>query len=147
MLPFVMLDRSPISARAVRPSLRPIQPSSLAILGKNAALCFQSIAHSFQFAIPSISRTFCALRTLCEKHPGVGIWQASQISDPTIRPLNPMESHCFTMNLHNHFRITLFHRIPGGGVLHTSSLSLIRHFARVNAKLVLPARSLLGGAR
>src|SRR5271168_748203 len=140
-----MLDRSPLSAGVTRPSFRPIRPTSLAIFDKNAALYFQSIAHSFQFVIPSISRIFCVLRTLCEKHPGVGIRQASQIA-PLLRTLNPIESHCFTIDPRNHFRITLFHRPPGGGGLRTSPSSRIRHFARVNAKLILPARSLLGGA-
>src|SRR5277367_6409680 len=115
------------------------------ILPKRLPL-FQSITHSFQFATPSISRTFCALRTLCQKHPGVGAAQISKIADPALRALNPIESRCFAISPRNHFRITLFHRTPGGGGLRTSPSSPIRHFARVNAKLVLPARSLLGGA-
>ena len=83
--------------------------------------------------------------TLCEKHPGVGPVQSPQIA-PLRRPLNPMESHCFAKCVRNHFRITLFRKTPGGGGLRTSPLSPIRHFAHVNAKLILPARSLLGGA-
>ena len=140
-----MLDRSLISARVAQASLRPIRPSSLAIFGKIALLCFQSIAHSFQFVILSISRTFCALRTLCEKHPG-WVLRHAQIADFAFCVLNPMESRCFTMNPPNHFRITLFHRTLGGGGLNTSLSSPVRHFARLEAKLSLPVNSLLGGA-
>src|SRR5271163_1441035 len=41
-------------------------------ISKNALLSFQSLTHSFQFAIPRIPCVINALRTLCAKHPGVG---------------------------------------------------------------------------
>src|SRR5271170_5550270 len=114
-----MLDRLFPTPHTSLPSHR----STLAKYSQNAFLCFQSITHSFQFATPSISRTFCALRTLCQKHPGVGAAQISKIADPALRALNPIESHCFTMHPCNHFRITLFHRPPRGwGSAHFSSI-------------------------
>src|SRR5271165_6992879 len=39
---------------------------------KTAILCFQCLTHSSQFTISPIPFIFLALRTLCQKHPGVG---------------------------------------------------------------------------
>src|SRR5277367_2613213 len=111
-----MLDRSSISARATRPSLRPIQPSSLSTFDKNAVLCYQPLAHSSQFAISHISNIFCALRTLCEKHPGVGVPKHSEIADFAFSALNPMESYSFARHRCNRFRILLFR---GDSAFHT----------------------------
>src|SRR5271168_2220094 len=122
-----MLERSPISATATQPSLRPIRPPSLATFNKNAVLYFESFGHSSEFASSRIPNIFCALRTLCEKHPGVGPVQSPQIA-PLRRLLNPMESHCFAKYVRNHFRITLFRKTPGGGGLRTLSSPRIRHF-------------------
>src|SRR5271154_4811718 len=40
---------------------------------KNAILYFQELAHSSQFTIPPIPRVLLRLRTLCQKHRGVGL--------------------------------------------------------------------------
>ncbi len=117
MLLSVMPDRSHISLSptAARPSLRPIQPPLLATFDKNALLCFQSLARSSQFAISQIPNIFCALRTLCEKHPGVGVPKHFQTADFAFSQLNPMESYSFARYRCNLFRILLFRKPPGGG--------------------------------
>jgi hypothetical protein len=46
---------------------------ALGVPRKNASLYFQSLAHSSQFTNPRISSIIFVLRTLCQKHPGVGV--------------------------------------------------------------------------
>ena len=125
---------------------------SVSTNAKNATLCFQSLTHSSQFTIPPIPTTFYALRTLCQKHPGVGVrpYAFSTTS------LTPIESYSFAKCLPNSFRSTLFHNyplggtlqaIPGVGIKRTVGASAVRHYARRGATLVLPAKSFSGGAR
>src|SRR5277367_5473585 len=142
-----MLDRTSISPRTARPPLRPTRPSSLATFPKNALLCFQSVAHSSQFTVARIPNNFYALRTLCQKHPGVGVATPFPIPDFPFPVVTSIESKRSTNNACNHLRIKTFHDTPGGWGPRTSASTPIRHFTRQRAKLVLPARSLLGGVR
>src|SRR5277367_170454 len=63
---------------------------------QNASLCFQSLTHSSQFTMRPISSVLLTLRTLCEKHPGVGVSLANQFFDDSA----------------NSSRIRLFHTRP-----------------------------------
>ena len=47
---------------------------------KSHSLSFQQVAHSSQFYFSCIPIIFCSLRTLCQKHPGVGVPSSSLIS-------------------------------------------------------------------
>src|SRR5271154_4445686 len=58
-----------------RPRLITSSPHHFALVHhrKNAILYFQELAHSSQFTIPPIPRVLLRLRTLCQKHRGVGL--------------------------------------------------------------------------
>src|SRR5271165_6577313 len=81
------------------------------------------------------------------KTPGVGVGMLSPTDRSAFRPLTPMKSKRFTRILRNHFRMKTFRDTPGGGGIRTFPRPLIRHFAPLNAKLFIPARLFLGGAR
>ena len=140
-----MLGGSLILAEATRSHYR-VWTFSPAAQRRNALLCFQSITHSLPFVIRHIPNIFCALRTLCEKHPGVGVATPFPIADFAFSVVTPMKSKRSTNNIRNHLRIKTFHDTPGGWGLRTCSSPRIRHFTRRKAKLSFPVRSFLGGA-
>ncbi len=93
-------------------SVAPINQQSRATLfslfsrgHKNASLSFQSLAHSFQFTYCDISSIFLALRTLCQKPPGVRV--ASTSKNPCA-PLTPTKSMSFLSFTRNSNGIYLF---------------------------------------
>src|SRR5271156_5970785 len=56
-----------------RPALQNATVRTLCALAKNTTLCFVTLTHSSQFCFSPNSREINRSRTLCEKHPGVGV--------------------------------------------------------------------------
>src|SRR5277367_2331091 len=64
---------------------------------QNTSLCFQSLTHSSQFTNRHIPSSLLALRTLCEKHPGVALASSTKFLPSSFEtPLTPAESNSFT---------------------------------------------------
>ena len=72
---------------------------------KDTILSFQSLTHSSQFTNRSIPSIFFALRTLCQKHRGVGSTSPTEFF---ANRLTPTGSISFTDVPSNSFRILLF---------------------------------------
>jgi len=90
----------------------PNRSLSFAPQRKTGLLYFQSFTHSSQFVKSNIPSIFLSLRTLCQKHPGVGSPLVHNFPAQLDLSLNPIESIRFTnlpSNLpSNPFRILLF---------------------------------------
>ena len=121
-----MLASFRILAVATQLSFARTRAASLVVVPKNAPFCFQSLTHSLQSQFLPILNRFCSLRTLCQKHPGVGVAPPAPIADFPFRALTRIESKRFTKNVRNHLRIKTFRDTPGGWVY---ALSLHRAFA------------------
>jgi hypothetical protein len=72
---------------------------------KTRPIYFQSLTHSSRFTNRAISSIFLALRTLCQKHPGVPLALLTKFSRVS---LTLIESICLGPAHSNPFRILLF---------------------------------------
>jgi len=115
MLPFRVLSPSTAPAaltfgsRHHQPQLDVRRPAPMTCQSaQNAAVCFQSFTNSSQFTNRHIPGSLLALRTLCEKHPSVGLLSLTKFSPIKDYPLTPAESNSFTHVPSNFFRVYLF---------------------------------------
>jgi hypothetical protein len=124
MLPCLVILRSPSLAAAITSVIRASRRSRLT-RARNASLSFQRFAHSSQFKFSTISRIFLTLRTLCQKHPGVGVPPLAPLhSSLTTSLITPMESHSLPFVPCNSFRMIFFRKSRGsGGALLPSATS------------------------
>ncbi len=92
MLPCPVIDCGSFSVAPINQPSRATLFSLSSRSHKIASLSFQSLAHASQFTYCDISSIFLALRTVCEKHPGVRL--ASAAKNPCA-PLAPTKSISF----------------------------------------------------
>jgi hypothetical protein len=112
--PMLAYEPSLLVASASNPRpCNPVSPTLCVNWCKIDSQSFQSLTHSFQFQCPLILFIFSTLRTLCEKHPGVGV-HAHQIFSvfPTVA-LTTIESKRSTKRPPISFKMITFHHTPG----------------------------------
>jgi hypothetical protein len=126
VLPWCVINRSHACASAPARQLHRSSAFAPCVHRQNATLCFQPLAHSLQFANRDIPTIFLSLRTLCQKHPGVGVDPLPNFSGAKRpRHTTPTESHCSTFAPSNPFRIYLFPKTPHANPL--QSISFTKH--------------------
>jgi len=111
VLPCRVLVRSPLSLKPATLRRYTVPLVRTSNLTQTPSLYFQSLTHSSQFAKRDILSIFLGLRTLCEKHPGVG-WAG--VCKSSASPLTLVAPMSYVNLSPNSFRILLFRRPPGG---------------------------------
>jgi hypothetical protein len=124
MLICLVILRSPSLAAAITSVIRASLRFHLT-RARNTSLSFQRFAHSSQFKFSTISCIFLTLRTLCQKHPGVGVPPLAPLhSSLTTSLITPMESNSLPCVPCNSFRMIFFCKSPGAGSARLSSVEV-----------------------